>query len=74
MPGVSWAVIQVRLPLVTVASDAGLLDGRKATTNRRAFSWVRSQSDQVDWIENVRWVLVSTPLLGMLSAAMFAIA
>ena len=39
-------------------SHAGLLDGKKATTNKQAFPWVRSQSDQVNWMEDVRWVVV----------------
>lgn len=35
---------------------AGLLDGRRATTNKRAFAWVQSQGPQVDWIKQARWV------------------
>lgn len=35
---------------------AGLLDGRRATTNKAAFDWVTSQSDQVDWQKQARWV------------------
>jgi len=35
---------------------AGLLDGRRATTNKRAFAWVQSQGPKVDWIKQARWV------------------
>jgi transcriptional regulator GlxA family with amidase domain len=35
---------------------AGLLDGRRATTNKAAFDWVISQSDEVDWQKQARWV------------------
>lgn len=35
---------------------AGLLDDRRATTNKAAFEWVISQSDQVDWQKQARWV------------------
>lgn len=35
---------------------AGVLDGRRATTNKRAFDWVRTQSDQVEWVRHARWV------------------
>ena len=35
---------------------AGLLDGRQATTNKAAFDWVMSQSDQVSWQKQARWV------------------
>ncbi|KAK9853097.1 hypothetical protein WJX84_004244 [Apatococcus fuscideae] len=40
-----------------ILAKAGLLDGKRATTNRQAFPWVRSQSDQVSWVEDVRWVV-----------------
>jgi putative intracellular protease/amidase len=35
---------------------AGLLDGRRATTNKAAFEWVASQGKQVDWQKQARWV------------------
>jgi transcriptional regulator GlxA family with amidase domain len=35
---------------------AGLLDGLRATTNKRAFAWVQSQGPKVDWIKQARWV------------------
>lgn len=34
----------------------GLLDGRRATTNKRAFDWVREQGPRVDWQPSARWV------------------
>jgi len=35
---------------------AGVLDGRSATSNKRAFSWVASQGPRVRWIAQARWV------------------
>ncbi len=35
----------------------GLLDGKKATSNKRAFDWVKSNSDRVNWIQQARWVV-----------------
>jgi putative intracellular protease/amidase len=35
---------------------AGLLDGRRATTNKAAFEWVVSQGERVDWQKQARWV------------------
>ena len=37
-------------------AKAGLLDGRKATTNKMFFSLAASQSDKVQWMEQARWV------------------
>lgn len=37
-------------------AKAGLLDGRNATSNKRAFDWVISQSEKVHWIKKARWV------------------
>ena len=37
-------------------AKAGLLDGRRATTNKAAFEWVRSQGPEVDWQPQARWV------------------
>lgn len=34
----------------------GLLDGRRATTNKRAFNWVRQFGPKVDWVQRARWV------------------
>jgi transcriptional regulator GlxA family with amidase domain len=35
---------------------AGLLDGRRATTNKRSFAWVESQGPHVKWVKQARWV------------------
>lgn len=35
---------------------AGILDGRSATTNKRAFNWVMTQSAKTNWIREARWV------------------
>lgn len=35
---------------------AGLLDGRRATTNKRSFAWVERQGPKVNWIKQARWV------------------
>ncbi|MFC3612560.1 DJ-1/PfpI family protein [Lutimaribacter marinistellae] len=35
---------------------AGLLDGRRATTNKLAFDWVAQQCPQVHWQRRARWV------------------
>jgi transcriptional regulator GlxA family with amidase domain len=34
----------------------GLLDGVRATSNKRAFAWARSQGPNVRWVEQARWV------------------
>ena len=35
---------------------AGLLDGYRATSNKRSFEWVREQGRQTDWVAHARWV------------------
>lgn len=35
---------------------AGILYGRKATTNKLAFNWVKAQAPSVQWISQARWV------------------
>ncbi len=35
----------------------GLLDGKKATSNKRAFDWVMTQGPEVNWIRKARWVV-----------------
>jgi transcriptional regulator GlxA family with amidase domain len=35
---------------------AGLLDGRRATTNKFAFKWVMEQGPRVSWVREARWV------------------
>lgn len=35
---------------------AGVLDNRRATTNKAAFAWVADQGPKVDWLRQARWV------------------
>jgi len=35
---------------------AGILDGRRATSNKRAFEWATSQGPHVHWVRRARWV------------------
>lgn len=35
---------------------AGLLDGYRATSNKRAFAWASSQGADVTWVPHARWV------------------
>lgn len=35
---------------------AGLLDGRRATTNKMFFDWVASTGPKVEWVKEARWV------------------
>jgi transcriptional regulator GlxA family with amidase domain len=35
---------------------AGLLDGRRATTNKASFAWVVEQGPRVEWVREARWV------------------
>lgn len=37
-------------------AKTGLLDGKKATSNKKAFEWVRSQGPKVNWVPEARWV------------------
>jgi putative intracellular protease/amidase len=37
-------------------AKAGILDGRRATTNKRAFDWVIGQGPAVRWERKARWV------------------
>ena len=37
-------------------AKAGVLDGMRATTNKLAFAWAASQSAQVQWQQQARWV------------------
>nr|WP_298997906.1 DJ-1/PfpI family protein [uncultured Allomuricauda sp.] len=38
-------------------AKSGLLDGKKATSNKRAFSWVSSQNTRVHWDKRARWAI-----------------
>ena len=37
-------------------AKAGLLDGRRATSNKQFFELARSQREAVEWVEEARWV------------------
>jgi transcriptional regulator GlxA family with amidase domain len=37
-------------------AKAGVLDGRRATSNKRAFGWVAEQGPKVEWVRQARWV------------------
>jgi putative intracellular protease/amidase len=37
-------------------AKAGILDEKKATSNKRAFQWATAQSDKVQWQKQARWV------------------
>lgn len=39
-----------------ILARAGLLDGRRATSNKQLFKLATEQSDQVEWVEQARWV------------------
>ncbi len=39
-----------------ILARAGLLDGRRATTNKSDFAWVMSQGPRVNWVKQARWV------------------
>ncbi|MFK7830356.1 MAG: DJ-1/PfpI family protein [Congregibacter sp.] len=37
-------------------AKAGILDGRRATSNKQVFALAAQQSDKVKWVEAARWV------------------
>jgi transcriptional regulator GlxA family with amidase domain len=37
-------------------SKTGLLDGKRATSNKRVFSWTSKESPNVEWIKKARWI------------------
>lgn len=37
-------------------AKTGLINGRKATSNKMAFEWVRSVNEDVHWVSRARWV------------------
>ncbi|KAL2165039.1 hypothetical protein VTH06DRAFT_335 [Thermothelomyces fergusii] len=39
-----------------LAAEAGVLDGRRATSNKAAWSWVTGRHRDVDWVPSARWV------------------
>ena len=40
-----------------ILGKAGLLDGKRATTNKLAFDWVKQYGPKTNWIERARWVV-----------------
>jgi transcriptional regulator GlxA family with amidase domain len=53
------AAAEVTMSVCTGAAllaRAGVLDGRAATTNKRAFTWVVAQGPRVEWVRVARWV------------------
>jgi putative intracellular protease/amidase len=38
-------------------AKAGLLNNKKATSNKKAFDWVESINSDVNWIKKARWVV-----------------
>lgn len=37
-------------------AGTGILDGRRATSNKRLFSWALNESPGVEWVKKARWV------------------
>ncbi|KAI0835404.1 class I glutamine amidotransferase-like protein [Hypoxylon sp. FL0890] len=40
----------------SVAAKSGVLDGRRATSNKRAWEWATAQGPNVNWVRHARWV------------------
>lgn len=38
-------------------AKTGVLDGKRATSNKLSWQWVISQSEKVHWVEQARWVI-----------------
>jgi transcriptional regulator GlxA family with amidase domain len=41
----------------TILARAGILDGRRATTNKHAWAWATSTGPDVNWVPTARWVV-----------------
>jgi len=41
---------------VGLVARSGILDGVRATGNKRSWSWVTAQSDKVHWVAEARWI------------------
>jgi transcriptional regulator GlxA family with amidase domain len=61
---IAWLAERVRSTEITTSvctgsallARAGVLDGRRATTNTRVFDWVASMGPRVQWVKQARWV------------------
>ncbi|KAI0133876.1 ThiJ/PfpI family protein [Xylariales sp. AK1849] len=40
-----------------LVAKTGALDGRRATSNKRAFKWAKEQGPNVNWVVEARWVV-----------------
>jgi putative intracellular protease/amidase len=40
----------------SLLAKTGLLDGKRATSNKRAFDWVITHGEKVNWIRKARWI------------------
>ncbi len=49
-------ICTIYLYRISLLAKTGLLDNHNATSNKKAFEWVRSISNDVKWIRNARWV------------------
>ncbi len=57
----------------------GLIDGKRATSNKAAFKWVMEQGPKVDWIKQARWcedgaIMTSSGVSAGMDMALAAIA